>query len=114
MENSKEDIYDFAIIKHTISQAIVDKEKLEAEKARKLEKEKMAIQEQEAERRNEEELAKLKAHKEELSEVERTELYKKAMDEIAKMEGVKKEFVTPILIEAKENEILKAKLENDR
>jgi len=114
LENSKEDIYDFAIIKHTISQAIVDKEKLEAEKARKLEKEKMAIQEQEAERRNEEELAKLKAHKEELSEVERTELYKKAMDEIAKMEGVKKEFVTPILIEAKENEILKAKLENDR
>ena len=114
LENSKEDIYDFAIIKHTISQAIVDKEKREAEKARKLEREKMVLKDQESERRNEEEIAKLRAHKEELSKEERTELRKKAMDEIEKMEGVKKEFITPILIEAKENEMLKAKLEDNR
>ena len=114
LENSKENIYDFAIIKHTISQAIVDKERLEAEKARKLEREKIVLKDQEAERRNEEELAKLRVHKEELSKVKRTELRKKAMDEIAKMKGVKKEFITPILIEAKENEMLKAELEDDR
>ena len=113
LKNSKDDLYDFSIIKHTIGQAIADREKLEAEKGRKLEKEKIAIQEKEAERRSEEELAKLRAHKEELSKGERTELLKKAMDEIAKMEGVKKEFVTPTLIEAKENEILRAELEND-
>ncbi len=114
LENSKEDIYDFAIIKHTISQAIVDKEKLETEKTRKLEREKIVLKDQETERRNEEEIAKLRAHKEELSKVERTELRKKAMDAIAKMEGVKKEFITPILIEAKENEMLKAELEDAR
>ncbi len=113
LKNSKEDIYDFSIIKHTIGQAIADREKLEAEKAQKLEKEKIALQKEEAERRNEEELAKLRAHKEELSKTEKTELRKKAMDEIAKMKGVKKEFITPILIEAKENEILRTKLEND-
>ena len=113
LENSKEDIYDFSIIKHTIGQAIADREKLEAEKARKLEKEKIALQEKEAERRNEEEFAELRTHKEKLSKAKRTELRKKAMDEIAKMEGVKEEFVTPILIETKENEILRTKLEND-
>ena len=74
----------------------------------------MVLKDQEAERRNEEDLAKLRAHKEELSKAERTELRKKAMDEIAKMKGVKKEFITPILIEAKENEMLKAELEDDR
>lgn len=112
LDNSKEDIYDFSIIKHTVGQAIANREKLETEKVRKLKKEKIARQEEEAERRKEEERAELRVHKDELSKGEREGLRKRAMDEIRKMEGIKSQFITDMLIEARENEILKSELKS--
>jgi hypothetical protein len=112
-KNSKEDIYDFSIITHTISQAMSDKERIEKEKTRRLEREKAELERQEDQKREEEELAEIKAYKGELSKEEREELRKKAVNEIEKMEGVKREFVSEILVEAKENEILKAQMDNE-
>ena len=114
LENSKDEIYDFSIIEHTMGQAMADKEKLESEKARKLEKEKMASEKREEERQNEAELLELKKHKGKLTKGKRANLRKKALDAIEKMEGVKKEFITEILIEAEENRILKSELKGDK
>ncbi len=110
LNNSKRDIYDFSIITHTIGQAMGHREKLEKEEARRLEEERMAFEKQKEEKRNEDALVRLRKYKEKLSEEKRAELRKRAVDEIKKMEGIKKEFVTEILIEAEENKILKSEL----
>ena len=86
------------------------REKLEKEEARRLEEERMAFEKQKEEKRNEDALVRLRKYKEKLSEEKRAELRKRAVDEIKKMEGIKKEFVTEILIEAEENKILKSEL----
>ena len=111
LNNSKEKVYDFSILKHTISQAIADKEKVEAKQAMLQEQERLATQEKVEEERLEKEREEIEAFKEKLEPKEREKLRQRALEEISKMGGVKQEFITEILIRAKENEILKAELE---
>lgn len=111
IDNSKEKPYEFSIIQHTISQAMADKDKVETEKARRKEQEQIAIQEKADEDRLEKERAEIEAFKEKMEPEERERLRQKALEEINKMEGIKKDFITEVLIRAKENEILKIELD---
>ena len=53
---------------------------------------------------------KINAYKESLSPEQRSELREKALDEIKKLENIREELISEVLIEAKENEILRNKL----
>lgn len=108
--NAKEELYDFSIIKHTIGQAMAAKTEAEANEARKAEIERIASLEQEEQQKMEEERARVEAHKQGLAPEERVKLRERAQKEIRNMDGIKEEFVSEILIEAKENEILKAEM----
>ena len=65
----------------------------------------LIVQEEEVRKRVSEDKAKM-------SPKERVALKEKALEEIRNTEGIKEEFVTDILIEAKENEILMAEMED--
>jgi hypothetical protein len=80
-------------------------------RAKDREKEKLI--EQELQEQDEKFRERISAEKEKLSPKARTELRQKALGEINSIEGIKEEFITDILIEAKENEILKTKMENE-
>jgi len=110
LENAKEELYDFSIIKHTIGQAMAAKAEADANEARKAEIERIASLEQEERQRMEEERERVEAHKQGLAPEERAKLREKAQKEIRSMDGIKEEFVSEVLIEAKENEILKAEM----
>jgi len=107
LENAKEDLYDFSIIKHTIGQAMAAKAKTEAKEARKAEIERIASLEHEERQRMEEERERVEAHKQGLTPEERAKLQEMAQKEIRNMDGIKEEFVSEVLIEAKENEIVR-------
>jgi hypothetical protein len=49
-------------------------------------------------------------YKESLSPEQRSELHERALEEIRKTKGIKEEFITEILINAKENEIIRRQL----
>lgn len=106
LKNAKEELYDFSIIKHTIGQAMAAKEEIEAKEVKKLEAEREAAQKQAEEDRKAEQRAKIKAHKEDLDPKERTQLRKRVEEQIRNSGQYKKEFVTDLLIEAKENELI--------
>jgi len=110
LENAKEELYDFSIIKHTIGQAMAAKAEADANEARKAEIERIASLEQEERQKMEEERERVEARKQGLAPEERAKLREKAQKEIRSMDGIKEEFVSEILIEAKENEILKAEI----
>ncbi len=112
LENAKEKPYDFSMIKHTIGQAMAEKEKVEAVKARKAKRAKEAKQKKAEEEKQKAQEELIKNHKEGLSKRERTKLRKMAEAEIRDSGQFKAEFITEHLIEAKENEILAKKLEN--
>ena len=110
LKNSKEEPYDFSIITHTIGQAMAAKEKMEREKTEKLERKRIAAAEEAEKERRDREREKIEAYKETLSTEERAKLRERALEEIRKIDGVKEEFIGDILIEVKENEILKAEM----
>ena len=110
LENAKEEFYDFSIIKHTIGQAMAAKRKVEEGRAKKLEEERRAVEKQREEIEKEEERAKIEAYKEALSSKERENLRQRAESEIRSSGKFKEEFITDILIEAKENELLRGKM----
>ena len=110
LKNSKEEPYDFSIITHTIGQAMAAKEKVEREKTERLERERIALEEEAEKERQDREREKIEAYKETLSADEREKLRERALEEIRKIDGVKEEFIGDILIEVKENEILKAEM----
>jgi len=110
LKNTKEELYDFSIIKHTIGQAMTAKKKAKAEEARKEEEERIAAERQADEKKREEEKAKIDSYKKALSSEERTRLRERAEAEIKKSGQYKVEFVTEFLIEAKENELLRGQI----
>lgn len=112
IENAKEKPYDFSIIKHTIGQAMAAKEEAEATAERKLERERTETQKQAEEKKRDEEKEKIDLYKEALSPEERTELRKTAEAEIKESGQYKTEFITDILIEAQENQIIRAEIES--
>ena len=110
VENAKEDLYDFSIIKHTLGQALAAKKKMETEKVRQLEEEKKALINQKEEQKQVEEQKKIEALKGALDPEDRAELRQMALKEIKSMEGIRETFISDILISAKENEILRSKI----
>ncbi len=110
LKNSKEELYDFSIIKHTIGQAMAAKKKTEAEKAKRIEAEKIAAQERAEEELREKEAAKIEAYKGSLGDEERAKLRERAEAEIRDSGQFKEDFITDFLIEAKENEIIREQI----
>lgn len=106
VRNARRDIYDFAIIRHTIGQALGEREKTEErEQAERMERQKRLELE-----RQEQEREELRAYKASMDESERSALREQALAEIGKMEGIRPEFIGEALIEAKENELLRASM----
>ena len=106
LKNTTEKIYDFSIIKHTIGQAVAEKKKIDNQKAKRLEIESVASEKQKEEERGARELAKIKAHKETMNPKDRANLHKRADAEIRNSGKYREEFITEILIESKENELI--------
>ena len=110
LANTKEELYDFSIIKHTIGQAMAAKETVKAATTRKLQKEKIEAQEQANEKKREEEKAQIDSYKETLSSEERARLRERAEAEIRESGQYKAEFITEHLIEAKESELIRGQI----
>jgi len=100
IKNAKEKPYDFAILNHTIGQAIVDKEK--EQKREEIQQEIVAEQES-----LEQEADAMRERKEDMPKNERRQLREQALNEIKADRNIKADFITEPLIESKENEILK-------
>jgi len=110
LENSKEKPYDFSLIKDTIGQAMAAKKEIETKETRRIEDEKLKTKKEEEEKKVAEIQEKVKEHKESLNENQKSELREKALEEIRRTKGIKEEFITEILINAKENEIIRKQL----
>jgi len=111
LQNAKEKPYDFSIIQHTIGQAMAMKEEAEAKEAKRREEERIAAQERAEEEVREREAAKIIAYKEGLSTDESARLREKAEAELSNSGQFKEEFITEYLIKAKENDLIKDRLE---
>lgn len=105
-ENAREEPYDFSIINHTIGQAMAAKEHEKAKEAKKHEIEQDKIRKMKEERKANEDREKIKSYKDKLSVEQKSELRVKALDEVRRTKGIREEFITELLIEAKENELV--------
>jgi hypothetical protein len=118
-ESQRKEINEPAILYESISDNWkVPKSYLEAEKekereAERLEQERIACLEQEEWDREDQERARMEAYKQSLGLEERAKLRERALEEIRSMEGVKEGFIGDILIELKENQILRSEIEKD-
>ena len=110
VENAKEDLYDFSIIKHTIGQAMAAKEKYQARRARRAEAERIADQKRAADEAEEQKRAEVEEYKESLDSEARAKLRDRALREIKSTDGIKEDFINDMLIAIKENEILKLEM----
>ena len=110
IENSREKPYDFSLVKDTIGQAMAEKGKTEKKEVEKLERERMLVQKQAEEKKQEKLLERVKEYKNNLDNNQRKQLHEEALNAIRNTKGIREEFITEILIEAKENEIITAKL----
>ncbi len=114
LKNKTEKLYDFSIIKHTIGEAMSAKEEIEKRETDRQENERLAQEEKEEAERLEKESALMESHKAKMNQKDRDELRERALEEIRNTKGVKAEFITDILINAKEKEILKRELNNSQ
>lgn len=110
LKNMKEKPYDFSIIKDTISQAMAQKDKIQKEQKLQIEKEISKTQKEEQDEKEAIERENIIAIKQNLSSTERSELRSRALELIRNTEGIKENFITEVLIEAKENEMLRLEL----
>jgi len=110
LENAKEEPYDFSIINHTIGQAMAAKEQEKVKEAKRLETEQSKIRKMKEEKKANENREEIKTYKDKLSIDQRSELRAKALDEVRQTKGIREEFITDILIEAKENELIAKEL----
>ncbi len=116
-ESQRKEINEPAILYNSIIEDWkVPKSYLEAEKekereAERVERERIARLEQEEQDKAEQERMELEAYKGTLDPEEREKLRERALERIRSMEGVKEEFISDVLIEAQENEILKSEME---
>jgi len=106
-------LYDSINDNWNVPKGYLEAEKEKEREAQRLKRERIGRLEQEEQDRAEQERVELEAYKEALDPEERAKLRERALAEIRGMEGVKEEFITDILIKAKENEILKAEMEED-
>jgi len=106
INNSREKPYDFSLIKDTIGQAMTAKKQEEEKETKRLEIEQNKTKKMEQEKKIQEVREKIKSHKDKLSVEQKADLRAKALVEIRHTKGIKEEFITEILIEAKENELI--------
>jgi hypothetical protein len=112
--NPKEKLYDFSIIKHTIGQAMAEKEKVEKKESEKLEREKILAQEQVEEEKQTKIQEKIREHKNSLNDSQRKQLREEALNAIRNTKGIREELITEIFIETKENELLMIQINSKR
>lgn len=110
LENAKEEPYDFSIIEHTIGQALAARDREEREAKATEERDNAAAEEQAQREKEEQEREEMDAYKQSLSAEERAALRQQALAEITASGEYKPQFVNDILIEVKENEILRKRL----
>ena len=101
LENAKEKPYDFSIINHTIGQAMAEKGKAEKKEIEKLERERISAQKQAEEEQQEKLSEKIREYKNNLDDNQRKQLREEALKAIRNTKGIREEFITEILIEAK-------------
>jgi hypothetical protein len=113
VENAKEEPYDFAIIEHTIGQALAARDKIEAERTAIEERDK-AVEEERLRRETEErERQELETYKVSLSPEERDKLREEARAALGK-DGLSANMMTEFLVNIKENQLLREQIEKDR
>lgn len=113
IENSREKPYDFSLIKETIGQAMAEKGKAEKKESDKLEREKILIQKQAEEDKQIKIQEKIIEYKNNLDDNHRKQLREEALNAIRNTKGIREELITEILIEAKENELLRTHIEKN-
>lgn len=96
---------DYASPKKVVKRQKAKQATAEAEKQKKVE--------EEMRRQGEELRQELSNQKEKMGKKKRADLRKQALETIRNMGGIKEEFITDALIEAKENEILKQEIERE-
>lgn len=111
IKNAEKTPYSFALVGHTASKAMSAKkaqeEKEKALQERDREKAEEINREQEKQMEEEERREKCETYKESMGQKEREELKKKAREELKQSEEIPDQFINDILIEIKENEILR-------
>ncbi len=113
LENAEKEPYDFAIIEHTIGQALAGRDKIESqsraieERDKVLEEERLKLKTEERERQE------IQTQKASLSPGEREELREEAQAELIEA-GVSEGLINDFLLNIKENEILRNKVEQKR
>ena len=110
LKNAKEEPYDFAIIEHTIGQALAGKEKMKSEARAAEEREKVEKQERLRRETEEERKQEMDAQKAALSPEERESLRSQAESDLMS-EGLTSGMINDFLINMRENEIIRKKLE---
>lgn len=113
LENAKEELYDFAIIQHTVGQSIAAKRKIESER-QGIEKREKAEEEERLQREAEERgRQEIETHKANLNQDERDKLREEAQAELIES-GASPNIINDFLLGMKENEILRKKLDEKR
>ena len=107
INNWKEKPNTIGCLHSSIGQAMAAKKETETEKLKEIEREQKKAKQIEEDKKADEEREKINAYKESLSPEQRSELREKALNEIKKLENIREEFISEVLIEAKENEILR-------
>ncbi len=110
LENMEKELYDFAIIEYTISQALAARDKVKAER-RAIEERDRAVKEEKSKREAEDqEFREIKERKADLSADEREKLREKARTALGK-DGLSADMMTEFLVNIKETELLRQQLE---
>ncbi len=111
LQNSKEQPYDLAILKHTIGQALADRDKVTAQEREGEEQERRRREEDERKEREAEELREVDEYRSKLNESEREELNNEALLELRGNPEVRNDMINDFLINLKEKEIIRRRLE---
>ena len=113
LENATEEPYDLAILEHTIGQAMAARSKQEAQAEATSNREKERREKEEEQEQQEAKREEIEAYKENLDAEARAQLRKSAEEEISSSTEYKHDFVSDILIEAVENNILWKRLDEE-
>lgn len=105
--NNVKDARSFAILEHTIGQALSEKEKILEQQALEEKREKERQAELEKRRCEEEESAKLDEYISNLSSAEREALESQARDELIRKEQIEERYINSMVLNAKVKEIIK-------
>jgi hypothetical protein len=113
LKNAKEDLYDFSILEHTIGQAMAGMEREQRKRAEREKRENEAAEMEKKETEEDAERKRILEHKASLNSAARAELRREAEAEIKNSGQFKDDFIDDFLVEIKENQILRRRLNNE-